>query len=43
MKISVFDNKTKINGEYIVNKIVIPLGYNGQMQIMATKAPIRLF
>ena len=43
MKISVFDNKTKINGEYIINKIVIPLGYNGQMQIMATKAPIRLF
>ncbi len=43
MKISVFDSKTKINGEYIVNKIVIPLGYNGQMQIMATKAPIRLF
>ena len=43
MRISVFDNKTKINGEYIINKIVIPLGYNGQMQIMATKAPIRLF
>lgn len=43
MRISVFDNKTKINGEYIVNKITIPLGYNGQMQIMATKAPIRLF
>lgn len=43
MKISVFDEKTKINGEYIVNKIVIPLGHNGQMQIMATRAPIRLF
>ena len=43
MRISVYDEKTKINGEYIINKIVLPLNYNGQMQIMATKAPIRLF
>lgn len=43
MRINVFDAKTKINGDYIINKIVIPLGYNSQMQIMATKAPIRLF
>ena len=43
MRISVYDEKTKINGEYIVNKIVIPLNYNGTMQVMATRAPIRLF
>ena len=43
MRISVFDDKANINGEYIVNKIVISLAYNGTMQIMANKAPIRLF
>ena len=43
VKISVFDEKSGINGQYIINKIVVPLGYNGTMQIMATKAPIRLF
>ena len=42
-RISVYDEKTKINGEYIVNKYVITLNYNGTMQIMATKAPTRLF
>lgn len=42
-RISVYDEKTKINGEYIVNKTVITLNYNGTMQIMATKAPTRLF
>lgn len=43
MRINVYDEKTKINGDYIVNKIVISLAYNGTMQIMASKAPIRLF
>lgn len=43
MRIKVYDNKTKIDGDYIVNKIVISLNYNGTMQIMASKAPIRLF
>lgn len=43
MRISAYDEKAKINGEYIVNKIVISLAYNGTMQIMANKAPIRLF
>ena len=42
-RISVYDDKVKINGEYIVNKIVISLGYNGTMQIMATKAPVRIY
>jgi len=43
MRISLYDDKAKINGEYIVNKIIISLTYNGTMQIMANKAPIRLF
>jgi hypothetical protein len=43
MRIKVYDNKTKIDGDYIINKIVISLGYNGTMQIMANKVPIRLF
>lgn len=42
-RISVYDEKTKINGEYIIDKMVITLNYNGNMQIMATKAPTRLF
>ena len=43
IKISVYDEKSKINGEYIINKMTIPLNYNGMMSIMATRAPIRLF
>lgn len=43
MRIKVYDSKTKIDGDYIVNKIVISLNYNGTMQVMASKAPIRLF
>ena len=43
VRISVYDDKTKINGEYIVDKINIALGYNGTMTISATKAPARLF
>ncbi len=43
VKISVVDEKSKIDGEYVINKITLPLNYNGMMQIMATRAPIRLF
>ena len=43
VRISVYDEKSKINGEYIVNKITSPLNYNGTMQVMATKAPVRLY
>ena len=43
VRISVYDEKSKINGEYIVNKLTTPLNYNGTMQVMATRAPIRLF
>ena len=42
-KIQVFDEKTKINGEYVINKITIPLNYNGTMSVSATRAPIRLY
>ena len=41
-RINVYDAKSNINGEYIINKMTIPLGYNATMQIMATKAPIKL-
>lgn len=40
-RISVLDNQSKINGEYIISKISLPLTYNGQMTIQATKAPQR--
>ena len=42
-KIQVFDEKTKINGEYVINKINVPLNYNGTMSVSATRAPIRLY
>ena len=37
-RIHVYDDKTNINGDYIVSKMTIPLAYNGTMQITATKA-----
>lgn len=40
-RISVYDELSKINGEYIVSRISLPLTYNGQMTIQATKAPQR--
>jgi hypothetical protein len=42
-RILVVDDSSKINGEYLVNRISIPLTYNGTMTIGATKAPTRLF
>ena len=41
-RIFVRDDQSKINGEYIVSKISLPLAYNGTMSITATKAPERL-
>ncbi len=40
-RISVCDELSKINGEYIVSRISLSLNYNGQMSIQATKAPQR--
>ena len=37
-RIYLFDEKSGLNGDYIISKITIPLGYNGTMQITATKA-----
>lgn len=37
-RIHLFDEKAKLNGDYIISKITIPLTYNGTMQITATKA-----
>ena len=36
-KISIYDKDTKIDGEYVVSKITIPLTYNGTMSLTATK------
>lgn len=42
-RIYVKDENSKIEGEYIVSKITIPLAYNGTSQISATKAATRLY
>lgn len=41
-RITVKDNESKINGDYTVNRITLPLTYNGIMSITATKIPERL-
>lgn len=42
-RIFVKDDNSNINGEYIVERITIPLQYNGTMSISATKATERLY
>ena len=37
-RVYIRDDKSKINGEYIVSKITIPLTFNGMMSLTATKA-----
>ena len=37
-RIYLYDEQTHLNGEYIINKITLPLTYNGTMTITATKA-----
>ena len=41
--ISINDSEHNIVGEYTVDKLTVPLGYNGTMSINATKAINRLF
>ena len=41
--INIMDEKSGINGEYVISKITIPLTYNGTMSITATKAVERLY
>ena len=43
VRIYVNDEKSKIQGEYIISKLTIPLAYNGTMSITATKAPERIY
>lgn len=42
-RIYVKDDASKINGEYIVSKMTIPLAYNGTMSITASKAPNKIY
>ena len=42
-RIFVRDDQSRINGEYIVSKMTVPLAYNGTMSITATKAPERIY
>lgn len=42
-RIYIKDEKTNINGEYLINKISFSLAYDGTMSITATKAPERLY
>lgn len=42
VRIYVHDDNSKIDGQYIVSRLTIPLTYNGTMSISATKAPERI-
>lgn len=42
-RIFIKDDNTGINGEYIINKITIPLQYNGTSSITATRAVERIY
>lgn len=43
VKIYIQDDKSGIQGDYIIEKIQIPLDYSGKMSIEATRAPVRLY
>lgn len=43
VRVYIHDERSKINGEYIVSKISLPLAYNGQMSITAVKTTNRLY
>ncbi len=42
-RIKIMDADSKINGDYIVSRISIPLAYNGTMSITATKVADRVY
>ena len=42
-RIFVNDKNTGINGEFIINKITVPLQYNGTTSITTTKAVERIY
>lgn len=42
-RVHIYDPDSKINGDYIVSRISIPLTYNGTMSITATKVAERIY
>ena len=42
-RILIYNEKTKVNNEYIINKISNPISYNGNMTINATQVAERLY
>jgi hypothetical protein len=42
-RIFVKDEDSGVEGEYIINKLTVPLAYNGTMSISATKAISNLY
>lgn len=43
VKVYIKDESSKIEGEYIINKMNVQLNYNSTMTISATRAPVRLY
>jgi hypothetical protein len=43
IRVYVSDKNTKLDGDYIISKITIPLAYNGTMSLTASKAAETLF
>ena len=43
VKIYIQDDRSGIQGDYIIEKIQIPLDYSSKMSIEATRAPVRLY
>ena len=42
-QVSVYDDKSKINGLYNITSLTIPLTHNGMMSIQATKVVDRIY
>ena len=40
---SIYDKNSNINGNYVINTISLPLTYNGNMTLTASKMPTRLY
>jgi hypothetical protein len=43
VRVYIYDEKTGIDGEYVVSKITLPLTYNGTMSLTTTKAAESLY
>lgn len=43
VRVYIYDEKTGVDGEYIVSKITLPLTYNGTMSLTTTKAAESLY